>query len=206
MPLRPPRKCSTDGAGMVIFGVTLVCAFTNLKCSRNGWLEKPTLPVTRTPRCLVSTPANWMPWSDSKPSTPSRPSRKSKCHQARRYSPSVTSCMPMSSCFLISFSISVSSTFFRSAAVMSPFSRLARALVAQRELQIADREARMLAHDRLGARAFAVLDRPHDAAMVVLRDGHHHARLGQFGLDAHERVGRGEGEIERTLELARQHR
>jgi hypothetical protein len=36
---------------------------------------------------------------------------KSKCHHERRYSPSVTSCMPMSSCFLISFSISVSSTF-----------------------------------------------------------------------------------------------
>ena len=44
MPLRPPRKCSTEGAGMVIFGVTLLCAFTNLKCSMNGWSVKSTLP------------------------------------------------------------------------------------------------------------------------------------------------------------------
>ena len=32
---------------MHIFGVTLVCAFRNLKCSSIGWLEKPILPVTR---------------------------------------------------------------------------------------------------------------------------------------------------------------
>ena len=32
---------------MHIFGVTLVCAFTNLKWSSIGWLEKPILPVTR---------------------------------------------------------------------------------------------------------------------------------------------------------------
>src|SRR3954454_19302840 len=133
MPLRPPRKCSTDGDGMVIFGVTLVCSLTNRKWSRNGWLEKPTLPVTLTPRALVSTPANSMPCSASYPSTPSSPSRKSKCHQARRYSPSVTSCMPISSCFLISFSISVSSTFFRSAALICPFSRFARASLSGSE-------------------------------------------------------------------------
>ena len=56
------RKCRTVGPGMVIFGVTLVLAFTNLKCSRNGWLfGKPTLPVTRMACALVCTPLNWMP-------------------------------------------------------------------------------------------------------------------------------------------------
>src|SRR5436190_6174521 len=260
MPLRPPRKCSTDGEGMVIFGVTLVCSLTNRKCSRNGWLEKPTLPVTLTPRALVSTPANWMPCSASNPSTPSSPSRKSKCHQARRYSPSVTSCMPISSCFLISFSISVSSTLLRSAAEMAPFSRRARAsfsgaerrklptwsarkgalvrctfrslvkgsdhrggagaasdqgrarhhvtraLVAQREFEIAHREPRVLAHDRLGARSLAVFDRAHDAAVMVLRHRHHHAGFGKLGLDEDEGVGRGERKIERAPKLARQYR
>ena len=37
MAARPPRKCITDGEGMVIFGVTLVLAFRNLKCSSIGW-------------------------------------------------------------------------------------------------------------------------------------------------------------------------
>jgi hypothetical protein len=36
MAWRPPRKCMTDGEGMVIFGVTLVLAFRNLKCSSMG--------------------------------------------------------------------------------------------------------------------------------------------------------------------------
>ena len=49
------------GAGMVIFGVTLVCALTNLKCSRCGWPEKPILPTVRTLSALVSTPAKMMP-------------------------------------------------------------------------------------------------------------------------------------------------
>ena len=35
---------------MHIFGVTLVCAFRNLKCSSIGWLEKPILPLTRMAR------------------------------------------------------------------------------------------------------------------------------------------------------------
>ena len=34
---------------MVIFGVALVCAFRNLKCSICGWLENPILPTTRKP-------------------------------------------------------------------------------------------------------------------------------------------------------------
>ncbi len=33
---RPWRKCSVLGAGIVIFGVTLVCAFRYLKCSTCG--------------------------------------------------------------------------------------------------------------------------------------------------------------------------
>src|SRR5262249_61776943 len=53
--------------------------------------------------------------------------RKSKCHQERRNSPSVASPRPSSSCFLMTFAISRSSTALSSAAVMAPFSRLARA-------------------------------------------------------------------------------
>ena len=48
---------------MVIFGVTLVWALRNLKCSSIGWLEKPTLPTMRRLCALVCTPRNWMPWS-----------------------------------------------------------------------------------------------------------------------------------------------
>ena len=40
---------------MVIFGVRLVCAATNLKCSIIGWPEKPSLPVTLTPSLRVVT-------------------------------------------------------------------------------------------------------------------------------------------------------
>ena len=48
---------------MVIFGVRLVCAATNLKCSIIGWPEKPSLPVTCTPSLRVVTAANAMPVS-----------------------------------------------------------------------------------------------------------------------------------------------
>src|SRR6476469_3027644 len=53
--------------------------------------------------------------------------RKSKCHQERRNSPSVASLRPISSCFLMIFSTSRSSTALSSAAVIAPCSRLARA-------------------------------------------------------------------------------
>src|SRR5262249_29339880 len=53
--------------------------------------------------------------------------RKSKCHQERRNSPSVASPRPSSSCFLMTVSISPSSTALSSAAVLAPFSRLVRA-------------------------------------------------------------------------------
>src|SRR5262249_45714340 len=101
---------------MVIFGVRLVCACTNLKCSIIGWPENPSLPVTRTPSLRVVTPANAMPVSMTWRSTPSRPQRKSRCHQERRNSPSVTACSPTSSCFLITRSISRSSSALSSAA------------------------------------------------------------------------------------------
>ncbi len=62
MAARPPRKCITDGDGMVIFGVTLVLAFRNLKCSSIGWSAgKSSLPVTFRLSALVCTPWNWMP-------------------------------------------------------------------------------------------------------------------------------------------------
>src|ERR1700733_11380489 len=53
--------------------------------------------------------------------------KKSKCHHERRNSPSVAHLSPTSSCFLMIFSISRSSTSLSCAAVISPFSRFARA-------------------------------------------------------------------------------
>ena len=111
MAARPPRKCITDGEGMVIFGVTLVLAFRNLKCSIIGWSAgKSSLPVTFRLSALVCTPWNWMPWSVDTRSQPVRCQKKSKCHQERRNSPSVASCRPTSSCLRMIFLISSSST------------------------------------------------------------------------------------------------
>src|SRR5713101_229741 len=98
-----------------------------------GWPEKRILPTTRTAFGLVSTPWNWMPCSGEKPSTPSSFSRKSKCHHERRYSPSVASFSPISSCLRTIFSISRSSISRKSAAVISPRSRLARACLSGAE-------------------------------------------------------------------------
>src|SRR5690242_3261774 len=53
--------------------------------------------------------------------------KKSKCHHERRYSPSVASLSPISSCFLMIFSTSRSSISLSWAAVIAPCSRLARA-------------------------------------------------------------------------------
>src|SRR5437763_3974478 len=133
MPLRPLRKCSTLGLGMVIFGCTRVCILRKRKCSSIGWPENPILPTTRTAFGLVSRPWNCSPCSGTKPSTPSRCSRKSKCHQARRYSPSVASLSPMSSCLRMMFSISRSSIARKSPAEISPRSRLARASLSAAE-------------------------------------------------------------------------
>src|SRR3954453_1898546 len=112
---------------MVILGMRLVCPATNLKCSIMGWPENPSLPVTCTPSLRVVTAANAMPVSMLWRSAPSSPQRKSRCHQERRNSPSVTACRPTSSCFLMTRSISRSSTALRSAALISPLARFSRA-------------------------------------------------------------------------------
>src|SRR5665213_3364666 len=112
---------------MVILGVCLVCAATNLKCSIIGWPEYPTLPVTLSPSLRVVTAANAMPWSITCFSMPSRPQRKSRCHQERRNSPSVTDCRPTSSCFLMTRSISRSSISLSAPALISPLMRCSRA-------------------------------------------------------------------------------
>ena len=52
---------------------------------------------------------------------------KSVCQDLRRFSPSVIDLSPTASCFLISASISRSSTAFNCSAVISPAARLARA-------------------------------------------------------------------------------
>src|SRR5438874_10066627 len=59
--------------------------------------------------------------------------RKSVCQEARRYSPSVIDLRPTASCFLISTSISRSSTALSAAASISPRSRLARASLSAGE-------------------------------------------------------------------------
>ncbi len=107
-----------------------VCACTNLKCSTIGWWVEPSLPVTLTPSLRVVTAANAMPVSITCFSTPSRPQRKSRCHQERRNSPSVTAWRPTSSCFLMTRSISRSSTAVNSAAVISPLARFSRATLS----------------------------------------------------------------------------
>jgi hypothetical protein len=60
-------------------------------------------------------------------STPFSPRKKSKCHHERRNSPSVASFSPTSSCFLMIFSISRSSTAFNAAASVSFFAYFVRA-------------------------------------------------------------------------------
>src|SRR5947207_195935 len=60
-------------------------------------------------------------------STPSSATRKSVCHDARRYSPSVTDLSPAASCLRMTAAISRSSTSLSAAASISPRSRLARA-------------------------------------------------------------------------------
>ena len=112
---------------MHIFGVTLQCAFKNLKCSIIGWPTKSTLPSILIASCLVSTPWNLIPVEVVIGVTPLSPRKKSKCHQERRNSPSVASFKPTSACFLMIFSISRSSISFNAAASISPLANLARA-------------------------------------------------------------------------------
>src|SRR5579862_2277168 len=129
--LRPPRKCSTAGEGIVIFGTTWAvsaCFFRKQKWSSIGCSAgKSSLPITRTASWRVSTPANWMPVSGWNSSQPVSLARKSKCHQERRNSPSVASFRPIEACLCTTFSISMSSILRRSSAEISPFCSLARA-------------------------------------------------------------------------------
>ena len=120
---------SPTAPGMVIFGVRLVCAATNLKCSTIGCGpghaelagDLHAFVARRRPRRSA------MPVSMTCFSAPSRPQRKSRCHHERRNSPSVMACRPTSSCFLMTRSISRSSISFSASAVISPLARLARA-------------------------------------------------------------------------------
>ena len=62
-----------------------------------------------------------------RPRRPASPPRKSKCHQARRNSPSVTAFSPTASCFFTTSRIARSSTARNSSAPMLPSARAARA-------------------------------------------------------------------------------
>ena len=114
---------------MVIFGMTLVVALRNLKCSSMGWsVGKSSLPVTFRLSALVSHAVELdAVIQPSRARSPCRPQKKSKCHQARRNSPSVASFRPTASCLATSLRISSSSTVLSWAAVISPLACLARA-------------------------------------------------------------------------------
>src|SRR5215469_5730148 len=61
----------------------------------------------RIPSGLVSTPWNLMPCGRISFSQPVRPQKKSRCHQERRYSPSVTSLRPTSCCLAMMFDLAI---------------------------------------------------------------------------------------------------
>src|SRR3989442_16034570 len=58
--LRPPRKCSTLGDGIVIFGVAFVVFFRNLKSSTKIGCGRDSLPVIFTPGGVHSI----LPWGE----------------------------------------------------------------------------------------------------------------------------------------------
>ena len=55
-PLRASARLAVANA------LPMTCALRNLKCSSIGWPEKPSLPVTLMPSCLVCTPWNVPLW------------------------------------------------------------------------------------------------------------------------------------------------
>ena len=106
--------------------------------------------------------ANAMPVSMTCFSTPSRPQRKSRCHQERRNSPSVIDCRPTSSCFLMTRSISRSSTAFSASARDLALGALRARLLQRRGPQQA---ADMIgAERRLGSLHVLFFTQPHTSS------------------------------------------
>src|SRR5438105_3870517 len=83
---------------MVNFAVLLVFAFRNEKSSTMISFAYRSLPVTVGIGGCSSVPPNFGP-GFSRSVTPSSCDRKSRCHQARRNSPSVMPSRPIASCF-----------------------------------------------------------------------------------------------------------
>src|SRR5919107_4347444 len=73
---------------------------------------------------------------------------------------------------------------------------LERPLAAQDDLEVAPRQAGVLAGERLGARALAMFDRLEHPAVLDVGDVQDAVRFGQLGLEQDERAGRGERERE----------
>jgi hypothetical protein len=127
---RPPRRCSIDGDGMVIFGVRVVTLARKAKSSAMMGPEQATRPVTvAIGGCSWPAILNFGP-SLSCSVTPSSRARKSRCHQSRRNSPSVMPCRPIDSCRATTSVMAASSAARSVAASTSP--RLKRARVSAR--------------------------------------------------------------------------
>src|SRR2546426_9073124 len=97
--LRPPRKCSTLGDGIVIFGVAFVVFFRNLKSSTKIGCGRDSLPVIFTPGGVhsISPCSEWnLIGIPGVCSTFAKSHTKSMCHRPRRNSPSVTDKVPRS--------------------------------------------------------------------------------------------------------------
>ena len=126
-----------------------MCAATNLKCSIIGWpVNAPSLSVTREHHCFGCLPALELDLALAEIGLDAvERRRKSECQNARRYSPSVIDFSPTASCFLMSASISRSSTAFSCAALISPRSRLRAGVLQRRRSEAGCR------HDRRGRAA-----------------------------------------------------
>ena len=110
---RPPRKWSTLGEGMVIFGVAFAIDLRNLKSSTKIGCGRASRPVIFTPGGQNSM-SPWSEWNligiPAVCSTLAKSQTKSMCQSPRRNSPSVMDCSPRSSCMFTTSRIAASST------------------------------------------------------------------------------------------------
>ena len=138
---------------MHIFGVTVVWALRNLKCSSIGWLVEAELARDAD----AFHPALHALKLDAVVELVDAPRRRA-CRRNRNATTSggirrrSRPWSPTSSCFLMIFSISRSSTSLSCAALISPFSRLARAsfsgAVRRNEPTTSARNGGLVSHHR----------------------------------------------------------
>src|ERR1700675_4146481 len=113
------------GAGIVSLGAAVATDLRKRKSSTMIGPAHRTRPVT-VGIGGTSSAWNFTPAIGATP-TPSNRLRKSRCQKSRRYSPSVTTCSPIASCFATALAISRSSTARRSAGDRAPARAWARA-------------------------------------------------------------------------------